>query len=244
MQLHVDTRGHGPVRIAFLHGFLGAGPIWADVVGHLDPDRYTSLLVDLRGHGASPRADTAAGERYSVATMAADVVETLPSGLDAIVGHSLGGRVLADVVTALQPGRAIYLDPGFGLRLPRDGVVGSLFWRLPGLARFLAWAYDRVDRAVGASNVALVEAAHRQWDRTMAADVLRDVAVHPVAPAPPTVPSTLVLSDDGPLVVPPKDLRSFAALGWDLVRMRGIHHDVLLLDGPRTARVIERALTQ
>ena len=242
MQLHVETRGHGPVRIALVHGFLGAGPLWTDVVDALDPGRFTALLVDLRGHGGSPRADTGAGEGYGVAMMAADLVETLPTGLDAVVGHSLGGRVLADAVGALRPRRAIYLDPGFGLRLPCDGVLGTIFWRLPGLRGVLAWAYDRVDRRIGAANVALVEAAHRQWDRSMAAEVLRDVAVHPVPPAPPVVPSTLVLSDDAPLVVPSADVDRFSALGWEVVRMRGIHHDVLLLDGPRTARVIERAV--
>ncbi len=242
MQLHVETRGSGPIRIALVHGFLGAGSLWTDVVAAADPERFTFLLVDLRGHGASPRADPAAGERYDVASMAADLVETLPTGLDAIVGHSLGGRVIADAVAALRPRRTVYLDPGFGLRLPRTGITASVFWRIPGLARFLAWAYDRADSATGPANVALVEAAHRVWDRSMVADLLHDVAVHPVAPAPPVVPSTLVLSDDGKLVVPPADLRRFAELGWDLLRMRGIRHDVLLLDGPRTARVIREAV--
>lgn len=106
----------------------------------------------------------------------------------------------------------------------------------------MAWAYDRVDRRLDAANAALVDAAHRQWDRSMAADVLQDVAVHPVPPAAPVVPSTLVLSDDARLVVPPADVDRFAALGWEVVRMPGIHHDVLLLDGPRTARVIEQAV--
>lgn len=242
MRLHVETRGHGPVRIALVHGFLGAGPIWTDVIATADPDRYTFLLVDLRGHGASPRADRGAGERYDVASLAADLVETLPTDLDAIVGHSLGGRLLADVVGPLRPRRAVYLDPGFGLRLPRRGLAARLFWGIPGLARLLAWAYDRTDAATGEANVARSEAAHRAWDRSMVAELLHDVAAHPVAPQTPEVPSTLVLSDDGRLVVPSSDLRRYAALGWDLVRMRGIRHDMLLLDGARTAAVITRAV--
>lgn len=240
--LHVEERGHGPVRIALLHGFLGAGTVWTDVVASADPARFTFLLVDLRGHGASPRADRGAGERYDVESIAADVVESLPTGLDAIVGHSLGGRILADVVGPLGPGRAIYLDPGFGLRIPRTGLGAQVFWGLPGLARALAWAYDRTDAAVGPANVALVEAAHRSWDRSMVAELLHDVAVHPVAPAAPVVPSTLVLSDQGGLVVPAADVPRFAALGWDIVRMEGIRHDMLLLDGARTARVISDAV--
>jgi pimeloyl-ACP methyl ester carboxylesterase len=242
MQLHVEERGHGPVRIALLHGFLGAGSVWTDVVSAADPERYTFLLVDLRGHGASPRADRSKGERYDVPSLAADVVESLPTGLDAIVGHSLGGRVLADVVGPLRPGRAVYLDPGFGLRLPRRGVGARLFWALPGLPALLAWLYDRTDAATGPANVAIVEAAHRVWDRTMVAELLHDVAVRPIEPAAPVVPSTLVLSDQGSLVVPRADLRRYAELGWDLVRMRGIGHDMPLLDGARTARAIERAV--
>ena len=242
MQLHVEERGHGPIRIALLHGFLGAGAVWTDVVASADPERYTFLLVDLRGHGASPRADRAVGEAYDLASLVADVVETLPAGLDAIVGHSLGGRVLADVVGPLRPRRAVYLDPGFRLLLPSRGIGARLFWAAPGLPALLAWLYDRTDPTTGPANVALAEAAHRAWDRTMVADLLHDVAVDPVRPEAPIVPSTLVLSDQGRLVVPRADLRRFAALGWDLVRMRGIGHDMPLLDGARTARVIERAV--
>lgn len=242
MQLHVEQRGRGPRRIALLHGFVGAGPIWADVVAAADPAEYSFLLVDLRGHGRSARADRARGERYDVASLAGDLVDTLPSGLDAIVGHSLGGRLLADVVGPLQPMRAVYLDPGFGLRLPRSGITARLFWSTPGLPWLLARLYDRTDPATGPANVALAQAAHRAWDRSMVAELLRDVTVSPVQPGAPVVPSALVLSDDGRLVVPPRDLRRYDELGWDLVRMRGIHHDVMLLDGPRTWSVIEAAL--
>jgi pimeloyl-ACP methyl ester carboxylesterase len=240
--LHVEERGHGPVRVALLHGFLGAGAVWTDVVAASDPERFTFLLVDLRGHGASPRADRDAGDRYDVASLAADVVDSLPSGLDAIVGHSLGGRILAEVVEPLRPAHAVYLDPGFGLGLPRRGLGARIFWGLPGLARVLAWAYDRTDDATGPANVSLVETAHRSWDRSMVAELLHDVAIHPVTPARPVVASTLVLSDQGRLVVPPADVPRFAALGWEVIRMEGIRHDMPLLDGARTARIISDAV--
>lgn len=236
MRLHVEERGHGTRRIALVHGLLGAGPVWSDVVAATDPSLVTFLLVDLRGHGSSPRS---VDGRYSVRSMADDLVETLPVGLDAIVGHSLGGSLLAAAVGALRPTRAVYLDPGFRLLLPGRGIGAELFWRIPGLGRMLAHAYDRTDPAVGPSNVAVSEAAHRAWDRSMLPELLRDVAAHPVRPARPEVPSALVLSDDGRLVVPPRDLPALRSFGWDVHRAEGIRHDMMLLDGQRTARIIE-----
>lgn len=242
MRLHVEERGHGPVRIALIHGFLADGAAWTDVVAAADPERYTLLLVDLRGHGSSPRADRPRGEQYDITSLAADLVETLPNGLDAIVGHSLGGRLLIDIVGPLRPAHAIYLDPGFGLKLPGRGLGARLFWSIPGLPRLLAWFYDRTDPATGPANVALAEAAHAAWDRSMIAEVLQDVAATPVTPSAPIVPSTLVLSDDAKLVVPRADVEQYERLGWTITRFPGIRHDMAALDGARTFEVIQASL--
>lgn len=242
MRLHVEERGHGPVRIALIHGFLADGAAWTDVVAASDPERYTFLLVDLRGHGSSLRADRPRGERYDIASLAADLVEALPTGLDAIVGHSLGGRLLIDIVGPLRPAHAIYLDPGFGLKLPGRGPGARLFWSIPGLPRLLAWFYDRTDPATGPANVALAEAAHAAWDRSMIAEVLHDVAANPVTPSAPIVPSTLVLSDDAKLVVPRADVEQYERLGWTVTRFPGIRHDMAALDGARTFEVIQASL--
>lgn len=242
MRLHVEERGHGPVRIALIHGFLADGAAWTDVVAASDPERYTFLLVDLRGHGSSPRADRTRGERYDIASLVADLVDTLPTGLDAIVGHSLGGRLLIDIVGPLHPAHAIYLDPGFGLKLPGRGLGARLFWAIPGLPRLLAWLYDRADPATGPANVALAEAAHAAWDRSMVAEVLQDVAANPVTPSAPTVPSTLVLSDDAKLVLPRADVERYERFGWTVTRFPGIRHDMAALDGARTFEVIQASL--
>ena len=242
MRLHVEERGHGPVRIALIHGFLADGAAWTDVVAAADPERYTFLLVDLRGHGSSPRADRTRGERYDIASLVADLVDTLPTGLDAIVGHSLGGRLLIDIVGPLHPAHAIYLDPGFGLKLPGRGLGARLFWSIPGLPRLLAWLYDRTDPATGPANVALAEAAHAAWDRSMVAEVLQDVAANPATPAAPTVPSTLVLSDDAKLVLPSSHVPRYEQLGWTVTRFPGIRHDMAGLDGARTFEAIQASL--
>jgi pimeloyl-ACP methyl ester carboxylesterase len=236
MRLHVERVGDGPVRVALLHGFLGADFEWHGLV-EAAGGGVTFLLVDLAGHGRSPRADA-----YSLAGLAADVVESLPTGLDAVVGHSLGGRVLVDAVAALRPAHAVYLDPGFRLALPSGGPAARAFWRLPGLRAALAWAYDREDRAWGPDNVARLAEAHALWDRRMVLDVLRDCAEHPVEPAPPAVPSTIVLSDDARLVVPPALAIGLERAGWRVRRLAGIRHAMHLLDARRTWSAIRDVL--
>lgn len=87
--------GEGRRPTVLLHGFLGTGrnlrslaTAWSAV----EPGRRF-LLVDLTGHGTSPRLPPGA----TLATVAGDVLETaraagLQGPLD-FVGHSLGGRV-------------------------------------------------------------------------------------------------------------------------------------------------------
>ncbi len=87
--------GEGQRPTVLLHGFLGTGrnlrslaTAWSEA----DPERRF-LLVDLTGHGASPRLPPGA----TLSTVAADVLETArAAGLRGpleLVGHSLGGRV-------------------------------------------------------------------------------------------------------------------------------------------------------
>ena len=81
---------------------------------------YRVVAVDLRGHGASPRA--VAG--LSAADLAADVAETVDGPVDLLVGHSLGALVALELV-----GRR----PGFARRLVVEDPPGStLDW--PALA--------------------------------------------------------------------------------------------------------------
>ena len=98
----------------------------------------TVTTVDLRGHGASDRSDD-----YGIDAFADDLVETLPTGLDLVVGHSLGGTVLERAVGRLAPAHALYLDPGFRLaparpRAWQDGCSGRPLrsgWSSPGSPR-------------------------------------------------------------------------------------------------------------
>jgi esterase len=89
---------HPGQAIAFLHGILGRGinlrMIARRFVG-ARPD-WTAWLIDLRGHGRSPKGSPAP----SLEAAARDVVSLAARAelpLRAIVGHSFGGKVALEV---------------------------------------------------------------------------------------------------------------------------------------------------
>lgn len=91
LQLHakVHGNGHGP-WLVFLHGFLGDGGDWDEIVPALAP-HFSCLCVDLPGHGAS---------RIEEPCSAVDVLDALAALFDeqhiercTPIGYSMGGRV-------------------------------------------------------------------------------------------------------------------------------------------------------
>ena len=243
MRLTTTTIGSGPRHVGLVHGLGASAATWEPFIERLAATgRYTVTTVDLRGHGASPRA-----ESYRVDDMAADLVESLPSGLHSIVGHSLGGAVLYRAVAELGPARAVYLDPGFALALPTTGLAGRLFWMAPLVS--LAFAQLGQAKASAAARAAyspetraLLDTAKKQFDARMAIGVFRDVAFHPVAIEAPVVPSTIVLSDQSAAVLPDPIASRLEQQGWEVRRLPGVRHDMQLEDPDRTFAVIEDVL--
>lgn len=239
MKLASSSQGTGTTRIGLVHGLGGDGATWKPLVDLLLADgRFTVLTVDLRGHGASPRS-----ESYALDDLAGDVAETLPEGLDCVIGHSLGGAVLVRAVERLSPARVVYLDPGFALALPTTGIGGRLFWLVPHLTLGVAGlAQSRRSAAklatLPADVRALLAGARTRFDASMAVGVFRDVAFHPVAVQPPAVPSTIVLSDDAPAVLPDRVASALEREGWDVRRLPGVGHDMHLEDPGRVLDAI------
>ncbi|HEY0777298.1 MAG TPA: 2-succinyl-6-hydroxy-2,4-cyclohexadiene-1-carboxylate synthase [Gemmatirosa sp.] len=103
LRLHVARAGTGPALL-LLHGFTGAGTTWAPLVAALG-GRYTTLAVDLPGHGRSGApADPA---RYALARLADDLTRVLDAcdvTRVAVLGYSLGGRAALRFALA-HPGR-------------------------------------------------------------------------------------------------------------------------------------------
>ncbi|KQS60251.1 hydrolase [Geodermatophilus sp. Leaf369] len=242
MELATQVHGVGPRRVALVHGLGADGATWRGLTDRLvAAGGVTVTTVDLRGHGDSDRADD-----YSVCAFADDLVETLPVGLDVVVGHSLGGSVLERAVERMAPARAVYLDPGFRLGLPTEGLTGRLFWATAPVGLTLAalaqkWR-SRGRPAPSPEDARLRDAATSRFDRGMAFGVFRDVAHSPAPVAAPPVPSTLVLSDDSRAVLPDATAMRLEALGWEVRRVTGVGHDFWLQDADRTWAAVRDVL--
>jgi pimeloyl-ACP methyl ester carboxylesterase len=109
----------GPVaatrRAIFLHGLLGRGSNLRTLARRFLQTRpgWDAWLVDLRGHGASPKG----GADPSLAAAADDVLALCRDGLPigALIGHSFGGKV------------ALQMAPGVSGRVAADAHSGKPF---------------------------------------------------------------------------------------------------------------------
>ena len=237
------AHGDGPRQVALVHGLGADGALWRGLTERLvAAGGATVTTVDLRGHGASDRSDD-----YGVDAFADDLVETLPTGLDLVVGHSLGGTVLERAVGRLAPAHALYLDPGFRLSIPSEGLAGRLFWATAPVGLIVAGLAQkwRSRGVVPRRPRRTPPCAWLRSSRFDKADGDRRLPRHrppPRAVAAPAVPSTIVLSDDSPAVLPDEMADGLAALGWDVRRLPGVGHDFWLEDPDRTTEVVRDLL--
>lgn len=81
-------------NIILVHGLGGEAAAWNDTAGRLNSEGYTTIAIDLRGHGGS--ADLSVRADYSFTRLANDVREVIEKeNLDnnILVGHCYGGMV-------------------------------------------------------------------------------------------------------------------------------------------------------
>ena len=99
IDLHHDIRGTGPLLV-LVHGLSESIRSWDPLMDDLVVD-HRVLRVDLRGHGASPKADS-----YRKTDMADDIAPLVGDDLPIVVGHSLGGMV-ATAYASRRPTRGV-----------------------------------------------------------------------------------------------------------------------------------------
>ncbi len=178
--------GNGP-RTAFLvHGYTDDADTWWQVGPMLAQLGWTVLAPDLRGHGRSVRHTY-----YTLEAFLDDLVSTVGSGADLVVGHSFGALLANLASDRMRPQRMLLVDPPWG-ELPNDrGLPISLRTEFDILREAPHWCREDV-RADLRSN-ALLDPAVTTW---IAANPLGATSV----PAPPTAPTTVAFPEYGALV--------------------------------------------
>ena len=108
MRLHVHEWGdRGAPPLVCLHGVTSHGGRFRRLGAHL-ASRFHVLAPDLRGHGLSDWEPP-----WSIESQLAAVLETVEVDRAVWIGHSFGGRLVAELA-AVEPNRverAILLDP-------------------------------------------------------------------------------------------------------------------------------------
>ncbi|WP_055566831.1 alpha/beta fold hydrolase [Streptomyces atriruber] len=214
MKLHTHEWGTGDRVALLVHGIMSDHRTWRRVGPALADRGYRVIGVDLRGHGASGRGE------YGAGIYADDLVDTLPTGAELAIGHSLGGLALALAVERLAPARAVYSDPAWAL-----GGEGSVdpalfveFRQIPRavLAKFNP-RWEAADLDVEIATLAV-------WDPDTALSLSGAGAVDHT-PAAPVVPSLVQVAD--PSTVVPEALKEeLARRGFEVRTVRGAGHTI------------------
>ncbi|MFF1560597.1 alpha/beta fold hydrolase [Streptomyces sp. NPDC058279] len=192
MKLHTRTWGDGDRTALLIHGMMADHRTWRRVAPALADRGYRVIAVDLRGHGASGRGE------YSPRLFADDVVETLPTGADLALGHSLGGLTLSLAVDRLKPKRAVFSDPAWYLA-SAAGFGPEVFARFKTLAskervREMNPRWDEVDVEIELETLAA-------WDDATAS-ALAELSTSDLLPVAPVVPSLVQIADPSFLISP------------------------------------------
>ncbi|HEX4215920.1 MAG TPA: alpha/beta hydrolase [Candidatus Dormibacteraeota bacterium] len=215
MKLNVREWGEGDRLAILIHGITSDSRAWVRVGPALAERGYRVLAPDLRGHGQSPRGE------YCPRQWASDLAESVPSGADVAIGHSLGGMALALAVDDLKPRRAVYEDPAW---ITGGGTAG----RAEVVARFAAgknrtveslrqesprWTDADIEGAVAAAALwdeSSSEVAATGWD---------------VMPERAVVPSLVLLADPSQLI-PPERAEELRRRGFEVRTVAGTGHSI------------------
>jgi pimeloyl-ACP methyl ester carboxylesterase len=126
-----ELNGARPERaIAFLHGILGRGQNLRTIARRFVEARsgWSAWLVDLRGHGRSPKG-AAAPSLEAAARDLVNLANRAAQPLAAIAGHSFGGKVALEAarlvsITSLE--HVVVIDSVPGRREPLSGGDSAL----------------------------------------------------------------------------------------------------------------------
>jgi 3-oxoadipate enol-lactonase len=117
----ITPTGESTHTILFIHGLGHDGKIWKYIQEKLFAEGYSSLAIDLRGHGLSD--NPVAIENYRFERISKDITELISElkiSSTILVGHSLGGMIamyLAGTKPSLLTG-LVLMETNYQLSLP------------------------------------------------------------------------------------------------------------------------------
>jgi pimeloyl-ACP methyl ester carboxylesterase len=229
MKLNTATWGDpGSAKSAVLiHGVTSNSASWARVGPALAAQGYYVVAPDLRGHGASAKADG----HYSLDEMVADLPESVPLAPTLLLGHSFGGvmAILAVQRGLLQPSYLALEDPVLHFA-DKEGPARLLKndeANLPRDVEGMLRANPKWQKVDAEGKVASLGAI--DWDHMR--QVFSDNAPWDLRSAVPEiasrVPARLILPESS-FYVPPQDAATLeAALGpGAIVHVAGTGHSI------------------
>ena len=122
------TAGGRGIPLVVAHGFSFAGGLYVQSLSRLASMGFRVLAVDLAGHGGSAGLGVRGWDLGAYRHFLTQVLDELGVGRAVFCGHSLGGRLLAELAAA-EPDRGIAL-------LLVDAAVGQAW---DDLAAFASW---------------------------------------------------------------------------------------------------------
>ena len=220
MKLHTLTWGDpdSAKSAVLIHGVTSNSMSWIRVGPALAQDGYYVVAPDLRGHGASPKADG----QYALDLMVDDLAESVLLEPTFLIGHSYGGvmGILAVERGVLKPKHLIMEDPVLYFadqelparllrndeaNLPRD-VEGTMRANPK---------WDRLDAEGKVNSLAAID-----WDHMR--QVFSENAPWDLRPGlieiARTIPTVLLLPQSPSFYVPPDDVAALStALGPEII---------------------------
>ncbi len=126
-QVGVALGGRG-IPLVVAHGFSFAGMLYVQSLSRLASMGFEVVAIDLAGHGASTGLTQRGHDLDEYRRFLGEVLDELGIRRSVLVGHSLGGRLVAEVAGA-EPERAIAV-------MLINAAVGRVWDDLAGFARF------------------------------------------------------------------------------------------------------------
>ncbi len=152
--IHYTVEGSGPALV-LVHGFGGSTLAWEKLTPLL-AQHYTVYALDLLGFGLSDKPIKASYTMNAQADIVCALINALQLEKAALIGHSMGGVIVADVARMLPEKitRLVLIEPGFYftgppaflkyLFFPFDRAMAKMFYSRTGREKSLvASYYDR-----------------------------------------------------------------------------------------------------